>query len=238
MAKKKKSSKKLLKPQEPSPYQLGGLYKTHWPEWDVNSKAEHVTASFDWTMSVRYRTGEYSPSHKGYPIYITEHANSSSATTTTRIYVPARYRPILRLLNAKMAWHMISFTVGSPKVNKDHTEKDAVAKRRYEVWMDGVRRNIIYCGSIREAFFEWIEIEYYGGKEATGLVPKPLPMDGTKRCIDIESWMMHELVVGHHVRPEILLWGSTPENVQRWQAIGNVFDLGLFYLKVFFSLAD
>ena len=45
----------------------------------------------------------------------------------------------------------------------------------------------------------WVEQEYYGSKDATGLVPRQSPMDGSKQCIEIENWMMHKLVAKTHI---------------------------------------
>lgn len=238
---KQKQKQKQKSPQEPalptSPYKLSGLYEKHFPEWNIDSKQAEVVDRLQWAINVRYKVGEYSKTHKGFPIYIKGDGRASaSALSTTRIYIPARYRPILRLLNSKMAWHKVCLTIPAPQKPKDPNmdyniiETHALQTRRHSVWRDGARRNIIYCSSVRESFFEWVEQEYYGGKDATGLVPRQSPMDGSKRCIEIENWMMHELVAKTHILSEIRLWSSLrSSNQDRWRKIRDVFDLGSFY---------
>ena len=209
-----------------TPYWLGGLYAAHWPTWDVNSKRANIVSKLKYITEVRYRTGDFATAHQAFPLYITEPAGGSTSTTT-RIYIPKRYKPILRLLNAKMAWHILCLTFGAPRKSKNTLPLDyRVSMRRYQVWIDGARRNIIYCDSIRESFFRWIEEVHYGKQDARGIIPKPPKMDSSKRCNMIENWMMHELFVKAHVRHEIRLW--VKENRRRWDKIQDVFDLGWY----------
>ena len=113
---------------------------------------------------------------------------SASASSTTQIYIPARYCPILHLLNSKMVWHKVCLTIPAPQKPKDlHMdyniiESHALHTCHYTVWRDGAHRNFIYCSLVRESFFEWVEQGYYSGKDATGLVPRQSPMDGSKQC--------------------------------------------------------
>ena len=209
-----------------SPYQLGGLYNTHWPTWDVNSKRADIVSRLKSITEVRYRTGDYAKAHHAFPLYISEPAGAST-TTTTRIYIPTHYKPILRLLNAKMAWHILCLTFGTPRKAKNTTRlAHKVAMRRYEVWIDGARRNLLYCDSIRESFFRWIEKVYYGRQDARGIIPKPSKMDNSKRCVEIENWMMHELLVKAHVKHEIRLWRHN--NKKTWANVHDVFDLSSY----------
>ena len=103
-----------------SPYQLGGLYNTHWPTWDVNSKQADIVSRLKFITEVQYQTGDYAKAHFAFPLYISELAGAST-TTTTHIYIPICYKPILRLLNAKMAWYILCLTFGTPQKAKNTT---------------------------------------------------------------------------------------------------------------------
>jgi hypothetical protein len=149
------------------------------------------------------------------------------ATTTTRIYIPAIYRPIFRLLQAKTCWLQIAFSMPPPiaKKNAPHAER-LTLRARYEVWHDGAMRNLIYYNSIRESFFHWIEITYYRGRLATGKHLAVKKMVRARRCTLIETWMMHELLINKHDEASINTWMSNENNADFWNRTGDVFRLG------------
>jgi hypothetical protein len=212
------------------PYTAGGLFSTHWPLWDIYNKEAAIISEWEWILSVRFRVGDYDEKFDAYPVKITEHANSSSATTITRIYIPAKYRPILRLLQSKLCWHQIALTMPEPllKAKANINEQTAYAhqKRRYEVFIDGARRNIIYCNSIRQSFFYWIEDNYYGGSDATGKLPKVKPMSREHRCLMFENWMMHELLIKGHIQTQIQFHMADRKQRKEWKSVLDVFNLG------------
>jgi hypothetical protein len=224
-----------LPPPPPPPdastaYVPGGLVANHWPKWDVHAKTIEVVNNWAWIQGVRYKVGEYDTKMDAFPVSITEYANSTVATTSTRIYIPARYRPIFRLLQAKISWHQIAYSMPAPLVKNGKKTGDALReeirrKYRYEVWIDGTMRNIIYCNSIRDSFFHWIEDTYYRGANATGIRPSVQKMSREPRCWILENWLMHEFIILGHTDLDVTIWKSDPTRVERWDNIKNVFNL-------------
>jgi hypothetical protein len=99
-------------------YEPLALYEAHFPRWDIYSKEEEVRAEWEWITTVRYKTGDFASKLGAFPIYMTERANTNKSLTVTRIYIPARYRPILRLLNFKQVWDMFCLSMPGPKKAK------------------------------------------------------------------------------------------------------------------------
>jgi len=223
---------KNSKKPAPTGYVPGGLIATHWPKWDVHAKATEVVNNWKWIQTVRYKVGPYDTKMDAFPVRITEYSNSKVATTTTRIYIPAIYRPIFRLLQAKIGWHQIAYSMPAPSVKRGENATDAdraeemIRKSRYEVWNDGTMRNIIYCNSIRESFFEWIEKTYYRGANATGKSPSTQKMSREPRCWMLENWLMHEFIIKGHTDLAVNSWKSDSSEVKKWAKIENVFELG------------
>jgi hypothetical protein len=214
------------------PYNPFALFESHWPKWDIYAKEPGVVTQWEWIQSVRLKTGDYNKKLDAFPIMITEHANSNMATTTTRIYVPAHYRPILRLLNSKMAWHQVALTMPMPMLKRRATSTELLVHKmkmtRYEVWIDGAMRNIIYCNSIRESFFDWIEQKYYMNRNATGKLPTAKRMSRVHRCNLLETWLMLELIVQGHVLSEINHYFAEDECKAAWNEVTDVFELGAY----------
>ena len=216
-------------------YKAGGLFATHWPRWDIHSKAPEVVDQWEWIQSVHFKTGDYNDMLDAFPVMVTEHSNTSMATTTTRIYIPTQYRPILRLLNCKMAWHQVALTMPQPMLKHNADEEQRLTHKihltHYEVWTDGAMRNIIYLNSIRESFFAWVEKQFYRNKNATGKLPNVKKMSRDKRCVMLENWMMHELVIQAHVPNQINPFMADKSNRRKWRAMTDVFELGEYILK-------
>jgi hypothetical protein len=107
---------------------------------------------------------------------------------------------------------------------------------RYEVWADGMRRNIIYCDSIRNSFFAWIEDTYYDGSSAVDIEPRVKSMDNNESCKLLENWFVHEIVIQSHIPSGINLWLSEKENRKFLSRIKNVFNLGMAGFATIMSL--
>jgi hypothetical protein len=219
--------------QQKSFYKPQALYLAHWPQWDIHSKVSEVVENWEWIISVRYKVGDYDDARDAYPVYITANANTTNALTTTRILVPAKYRPILRLLNAKMAFQLVclGFRPNSKRLPAEGEDMEIWRRQcdfRHEVWDDGVKRNIVYLNSIRESFFNWVEDNYYGGLDATGRQPTTKKMDRKPRCILLETWLMHELLAKSHVPSDIYSWLHQEKNRKAWMRVKDVFKLGEF----------
>jgi hypothetical protein len=210
-------------------YVPGGLVEDHWPLWDIHAKLTEVVNSWEWIQNVRYKVGDYDTKLDAYPVSFTEYANTTTATTTTRIYIPARYRPIFRLLQSKLCWHQLAYSMPAPVLKRNASYNEcmefALRKARYEVWYDGAMRNIIYCNSIRESFFHWIEGKYYQGRSAIGKHPDGTKMSRQHKCILIENWMMHELLIMEHTDIGVKIWMSDESNVDLWNRTRDVFRL-------------
>jgi len=220
-------------------YKPGSLFEEHFPLWDMYSKEEEVVAQWKWITTVRYKTGDYVPAFGAYPVSITEHANTGKPVTLTRIYVPSRYRPMLRLLNFKQAWHSFCLTMPAPKKLKKSNQGEVLhqeRQHRYEVWIDGNKRNIIYCDSIRNEFFRWIEGRYYGGSDAKGIKPRVNTMDDNQSCHLIENWLVHEILIQSHVPSRINLWMPLRSNAKRLKRLRSVFELGVADFVTLMSL--
>jgi hypothetical protein len=211
-------------------YQPSALYKDHYPLWDIYSKEEAIRTQWDWITTVRYKTGDYASKLGAFPIYMTERANTKKSLTVARIYIPSRYRPMLRLLNFKQAWHMFCLSMREPRKPKPSV-KEVIPyvelARRFEVWIDGARRNIIYCDSIRNAFFGWIEDTYYGRSSAIDVEPRVKTMADDQHCNILENWFVHEIVIKSHIPAGINLWLCDKKNKRLIKGLQNVFDLGM-----------
>jgi len=211
-------------------YVAGGLVKDHWPVWDIHANLTEVVENWNWIQTVRYKVGDYDTKLDAFPVSFTEYANTTMATTTTRIYIPAKYRPIFRLLQSKLSWHQIAHSMPAPipkgKASYEESTDILLRRARYEVWHDGAMRNIIYCNSIRESFFHWIEDTYYRGQSAIGKRPGVAKMSRDHDCMLIENWMMHELLILGHTDMQIKFWMSDKHNVALWNRTGDVFRLG------------
>jgi hypothetical protein len=211
-------------------YKPLALYEAHFPRWDLYSKEEEVRAQWEWITTVRYKTGDFASKLGAFPIYMTERANTNKSLPVTRIYIPARFRPMLRLLNFKQAWHMYCLSMPEPTKPKasvkEHIPYLELA-RRFEVWIDGARRNIIYCDSIRNAFFEWIEDTYYGGTSAIDVEPRVKNMGDDQQCNILENWFVHEIVIQSHIPPGVNAWLSEKSNRKFIRRLKNVIDLGM-----------
>lgn len=232
---KKKAKSRATRKQ----YQLGGLYEAHFPRWNIYSNDEAIVDQWEWITNVRYKTGEYVPRLGAYPIYMTEHANTNKSLTVTRIYIPARYRPLLRLLNFKQAWLIYSLSMPEPRKPKkpiDGVTPHGEVKRRYEVWFDGLRRNIIYCDSIRNSFFEWIEETYYKGSNATDIEPRVKSMEDNKSCNLLENWFLHEVVIQSHIPSAIHYWNSDKKNKKFIRDLRDVLNIGMAGFTTIMSL--
>ena len=210
-------------------YVAGDLVRKHWPTWDIHAKVTEVVENWHWIQNVRYKVDDYDTKLDAFRVDFTEYSNTTTATTTTRIYIPAIYRPIFRLLQSKLCWHQIACSIPEPTLKRNASENEytdfLVRKGRYEVWRDGAMRNIIYCNSIREGFFHWIEDTYYSGNSATGILPSETKMSRDERCLLIENWMMHELLIRGHTDTEVNVWMSDKRNVKLWEKTGDVFGL-------------
>jgi hypothetical protein len=104
------------------------------------------------------------------------------------------------------------------------------------VWIDGARRNIIYCDSIRNTFFGWIEETYYGGTSAIDVEPCVKNMGDDQHCNILENWFVHEIVIRSHIPPGINGWLSEKPNKKLLRRLRNVFDLGTTYFATNMSL--
>jgi hypothetical protein len=211
-------------------YQPLALYHGHYPLWDIYSKEEEVRDHWEWITTVRYKTGDYATKLGAFPIYMTERANTNKSLTVTRIYIPSRYRPMLRLLNFKQAWHMFCLTMAEPRKPKPSVKEVIPYQelaRRYEVWIDGARRNIIYCDSIRNSFFEWVEKTYYGGSSAVDIEPRVKPMNDNQSCNLLENWFVHEIVINAHIPAGVNQWLTDKQNKKYLVRLKNVFNLGM-----------
>jgi hypothetical protein len=156
-------------------YNAGGLFATHWPTWDIYSKAAEVVDQWDWIQSVHFKTGDYNDMLDTFPVMVIEHANSSMVTTTTHIYIPTQYHPIICLLNCKMAWHQVALTMPQLMLKHNADEEQHLTHKihltHYKVWADGAMQNIIYLNSIRKSFVAWIKKWFYRNKNVTGKLP-------------------------------------------------------------------
>ncbi|KIM74589.1 hypothetical protein PILCRDRAFT_92537 [Piloderma croceum F 1598] len=228
-ANSKVQTKQKTKAATKQKYVPGGLVETHWPIWDIHSRETRVVDTLDWIQNVRYKVGDYDTKLDAFPVSFTKYANTTTATTTTRIYIPAIYRPIFRLLQSKLCWHQIAYSMPAPILKRKASNNEytdfLVRKARYEVWHDGAMHNIIYCNSIRESFFHWIEDTYYRGNSAIGKRPGGTKMSRGRRCILIENWMMHELLIMAHTNMGVKIWMCDKDNVRLWDGTRDVFSL-------------
>src|ERR1700729_2340118 len=110
-ANSKVQTKQKTKAATKQKYVPGGLVETHWPIWDIHSRETRVVDTLDWIQNVRYKVGDYDTKLDVFPVSFTEYANTTTATTTTHIYIPAIYRPIFRLLQSKLCWHQIAYSM-------------------------------------------------------------------------------------------------------------------------------
>ncbi len=63
------------------------------------------------------------------------------------------------------------------------------------------------------------------GNSATGILPSETKMSRDERCLLIENWMMHELLIRGHTDTEVNVWMSDKRNVKLWEKTGDVFGL-------------
>jgi hypothetical protein len=202
-------------------------------------KDEAIVDNWEWITTVRYKTGEYTSRLGAFPIYMTEHVNTNKSLTVTRIYIPSCYQPMLQLLNFKQAWHM--YCLSMPEPRKPGKLVEALIHYQelascYEVWVDGMRRNIIYCDSIRNSFFAWIEDTYYDGLSAVDIELRVKSMDNNESCKLLENWFVHEIVIQSHIPSGINLWLGNKENRKFLSRIKNVFNLGMAGFATIMSL--
>src|SRR5882762_8113110 len=210
-------------------YKAGGLFATHWPTWDIHSKAAEVVDQWDWIQSVHFKTGDYNDKLDAFPVMVTKHANSNMATMTTHIY-SYKILSILHHLNCKMVWHQVALTMPQPMLKHNADEEQRLTHKmhltHYEVWTDGAMRNIIYLNSIHESFFEWIEKQFYRNKNATGKLLNMKKMGRDKHCVMLKNWMMHELVIQVHVPNQLDPFMADKLNRKKWRAMTDIFKLG------------
>lgn len=202
----------------------------------------------------RVKCGEYVPQFDAYPILYARDAGPSLGWKT-RAYCPSIYRPMIRLLNCRIAWTILALepkpalnefkiskgSKGSNKRSQDAetiedemmsiAEPDPQYKRvLYALYRDGLLRNLFYATKVRHEFFAWLDKTYYKNKKGTGKLPASKPLL-PKRCDVLETWMQIELLSNSHDRDSVLSWVLDRDKVKKWNSVNDVFDLGKMHFN-------
>jgi hypothetical protein len=102
----KKLRRALLKtlPKRRTPVDLGILVK-YWPLGEMEGTRKDQ-AFLKGLTDERVKCGEYNSQYKAYPIFLSKKVGSS-ASSKTRAFCPAAYRPALRILNCRIAFTLV-----------------------------------------------------------------------------------------------------------------------------------
>ena len=206
---------------------LGDLLETHWPDWATNSRAVAIRDRIAEVKGTFYSSNEAVTEFNGYQLTMV--ASPKYETPWHCAYYPKLYRPILRFLLCKIAFLSVCLTV-EPVI------KDKARKKKYNIYQDGLLRNLIYNHSILDTFYNWLRDTYYPGLDYDVIIPPDRPMS-FKRCHALDSWLVHEFVLAGNHSPGGVSSGMNDPNVkelwdQNWDAlkIGMIVHLFNYFL--------
>jgi hypothetical protein len=199
---------------------LGDLLKEHWPDWDINSRDGAVEGRLKEVLGTRYTSGEQVNAYKAYKLKLDAHPTLSPGN---KLFFPARYRPIVRFLNHKIAYLMVIASM--PCLLQENDIQDC-----WKIFVDGVKRNIIYHASIRNAFYNWVRDTYYTGLDDRRQIPSKMPMK-FQRCPVLDSWLVHEYVLEGDHSPQRV---ARANKANTWKDAPDAFDIGNMYYFLFF----
>jgi hypothetical protein len=226
-------------PKRRTRYILNSLLQAHWPYWDIQSHAEGISESIQNKRDKRGKCGEYLSDYRAFPIYVAKNAHRGQVDWKTRAFVPAVYRPILRLLNCRINWHVMSLEI-QPSLKlvglSSNAKNQTDAQKTYAEYVDGHTRNLIYHHSVRKEFFRWLDDTYYKGIKATGRIPTMKPMV-PQRCELLETWMFIELFIHAHDEKSIAAFKNNPTSKPQ-RKIKDIFRTGIISFQTYFSDVD
>ena len=176
----KKLRRALLKtlPKRRTPVDLGILVK-YWPLGEMEGTRKDQ-AFLKGLTDERVKCGEYNSQYKAYPIFLSKKVGSS-ASSKTRAFCPAAYRPALRILNCRIAFTLVGLETkpdlllmnkrrpASPDVENVADEVAALSDsdshrlvaEKYALCRDGYLRNVQYHTVVHREFFAWLDKTYY-----------------------------------------------------------------------------
>jgi len=174
----------------------------------------------DWIQSVHFKAGitmtSWTPFLCGHWACKQQHA-----TMTTHIYIPVQYRPILCLLNSKMAWHQShSLCLADAQHNADEeqclTHKCTLHTTHLDWWRD-VKHHLPELNPWVIFWMDWEAVLSH--TNATGKLLNVKKMSRDKHCVMLKNWMMHELVIQVHVPNQLDPFMADKLNRKKWRAM-------------------
>jgi hypothetical protein len=239
----KKLRRALLKtlPKRRTPVDLGILVK-YWPLGEMEGTRKDQ-AFLKGLTDERVKCGEYNSQYKAYPIFLSKKVGSS-ASSKTRAFCPAAYRPALRILNCRIAFTLVGLETkpdpslmnkrrpASPDVENVADEVAALSDsdshrlvaEKYALCRDGYLRNVQYHTVVRREFFAWLDKTYYDNKVGTDRLPLKKPMQ-VQRCDILEAWLAVELLGANHSSDAIIRLINDSEKMKVLEAAKDVFRL-------------
>jgi hypothetical protein len=199
---------------------IGDLLEDHWPGWAMNSKTMAVRKKIAEAKGTFYMSDEAVKEFNAYKLIMV--ASPTVETPCTYAYYPKLYRPIVRFLLCKMGFLSVCLTVRP-------TFKDKDTEMRYNLFQDGLLRNLIYCHSILDTFYNWLRDTYYPGLGSEVVKPPKRPMD-FKRCNALDSWLVHEFVLaGDHSPGGISSALKDPAIKALWDENWDAFKISMVF---------
>ena len=150
----------------------------HWPREKTVSRAKVLKASKEYVI------GGYVANMEGFPVQ-----EKLEKGTRLVLYISAKYRHALRLLNFKNACYIsaLSIETGVSDVESENG-------RKWAIILDGMARNLVFNAAVRQAFFEEIP---------NGLPKrKKVVVNLTQfRSITMDTWLLQEYLFRAHDPP-------------------------------------